>query len=68
MCLSKCISQNVQGGLFNCSHPISVPKRKPPISQSQPFLLTKCTERAAVIGGFLYGAEIGEGQLKKITL
>ena len=40
----------VQGGFFDCSSPISVPKRKSPISQSQPFLLTKFNETAAVIG------------------
>ena len=40
----------VQGGFFDCSSPISVPKRKSPISQSQPFLLTRFNETAAVIG------------------
>ena len=38
----------IQGGFFDCSSPISVPKRKSPISQSQPFLLTRFTETAAV--------------------
>ena len=40
----------IQGGFFYCSSPISVPERKSPISQSQPFLLTKFNETAAVIG------------------
>ena len=44
------IQMQILGDLFNCPPPISAPKRKPPISQSQPFLITRFTGTAAVIG------------------
>ena len=49
---------------FNCPSPISVPKRKPPSSQSQHRIYwnSSCDW---LICGFLFGTEIGEGQLKK---
>ena len=61
---------NIQGDFFNWRPLISVPKRKPPISQSQPFLLTRFSGTATVIGWltiFFLVLKFG-GPVKKITL
>ena len=58
----------IQGDFFNWPSPISVPKIKLPSSQSGPFLVTGFTEHNScdwLIGNFLFGTKIREGQLKK---